>query len=149
MLPAALVFVEECLDCLMPRRELRGDIHQLVGLGWGLATQLATQFLTGGSSKECPDMSESVMLGSSVCLFENRRMYSWRLSSCFCRQLRRSQEFPGQTYMPWKFPLKTLTRSSQSWICAGRRCSSQARAELNRKRGRLRMMRLSSFVPSS
>jgi hypothetical protein len=78
---------------------------------------------------------KSVTLGSSVRCFENRRMYSRRLSSCFCRQLRRSQEFPGRTYVPWKFPLKILTRSYQSWIWTGKRCSSQARAESDRKRG--------------
>jgi hypothetical protein len=87
--------------------------------------------------------SKSVTLGSSVHCFENRRMYSRRLSSCFCWQLRRSQEFPGRTYVPWKFPLKILTRSYQSWIWAGKRCSSG----VGQKKGRLRMMRLSSFVP--
>jgi hypothetical protein len=68
--------------------------------------------------------SESVMLGSSVRSFENRRMYSRRDSPGCWRQLRRSHEFPGRTYMAWKFPAKALTRSSQSEICAGGRCSS-------------------------
>jgi hypothetical protein len=61
--------------------------------------------------------SESVMLGSSVRCFENRRMYSHRDSPGCWRQLRRSQEFPGRTYVPWKFPAKALTRSSQLEIC--------------------------------
>jgi hypothetical protein len=47
--------------------------------------------------------SESVMLGSSMCGFENRRMYSRRDSPGCWRQLQRSQEFPGHTYVPWKF----------------------------------------------
>jgi hypothetical protein len=94
-------------------------------------------------------MSESVMLGNSVRCFENRRMYSRRDSPGYWRQLRRSHEFPRRTYVPWKFPAKALTRSSQSEICVGGRCSSHARAASERKRGRLRMMRLSSFVPPS
>jgi hypothetical protein len=81
--------------------------------------------------------------------FENRRMYSRRDSPGCWRQLRRSQEFPGRTYVPWKFPAKALTRSSQLEIYTGGRCSSQARAASERNRGRLRMMRLSSSVPPS
>jgi hypothetical protein len=57
--------------------------------------------------------SESVMLGSSVHCFENRRIYSRKDSPGCWWQLRRSQEFPGCTYVPWKFPAKALTRSSQ------------------------------------
>jgi hypothetical protein len=29
---------------------------------------------------------------------------------------RRSQEFPGRTYVPSKFPTKVRTKSSQLWI---------------------------------
>jgi hypothetical protein len=94
-----------------------------------------------------PMTSESVMLGNSVCCLENRRMYSRRDSPSCWRQLWRSHEFPGRTYVPWKFPAKALTRSSQSEICAGGRCSSHAWAASERKRGRLRMMRLLSSVP--
>jgi hypothetical protein len=91
--------------------------------------------------------SESVMLGNSERCLENRRMYSHRDSPGCWRQLRRSHEFPGRTYVPWKFPAKALTRLSQSEIYAGGRCSSQARAASERKRGRLQMMRLSLSVP--
>jgi hypothetical protein len=49
--------------------------------------------------------------------------------------------------VPWKFPAKALTRSSQLEISTGGRCSSQARAASERNRGRLRIMRLSSSVP--
>jgi hypothetical protein len=98
-------------------------------------------------ARKAPMTSESVMLGNSVRCFENRRMYSRRDSPGCWRQLRRSHEFPRRTYVPWKFPAKALTRSSQPKICAGGRCSSQARATSERKRGRLWMMRLSSSVP--
>jgi hypothetical protein len=93
--------------------------------------------------------SESAMLGSSVRCFENRRMYSRRDSPGCWRQLQRSQEFLGRTYVPWKFPAKALTRSSQLEICAGGKCSSQARAASERNRERLLMMRLLSSVPPS
>jgi hypothetical protein len=93
--------------------------------------------------------SASVMLGSSVRCFENRWMYSRRDSPGYWQQLRRSQEFPRHTYVPWKFPAKALTRSSLLEICAGGRCSSQDRAASERNRGRLWMMRLSSSVPPS
>jgi hypothetical protein len=76
--------------------------------------------------------SESVTLGSSVRCIENRRMYSRRDSPGCWRHLQRSHEFPGRTYVPWKFLAKALTRSSQSEICAGGKCSSQARAASER-----------------
>jgi hypothetical protein len=75
-------------------------------------------------ARNAPITSESVMLGNSVRCFENRRMYSRRNSPGCWRQLRRSHEFPGRTYVPWKFPAKALTRSSQPKICVGGRCSS-------------------------
>jgi hypothetical protein len=82
-----------------------------------------------------PLTSESVMLGSSVRCFENRLMYSCRDSPGYWRQHQRSHEFLGRTYVPWKFPAKALTKSSQLEICAGGRCSSHARAASERKRG--------------
>jgi hypothetical protein len=98
-------------------------------------------------ARNAPMTSESMMLGSSVRCFENHRMYSRRDSPGCWRQLQRSHEFPGRTYVPWKFPAKALTRSSQSEICAGGKCSSHARTASERKRGRFRMMRLSSCIP--
>jgi hypothetical protein len=50
-------------------------------------------------ARQAPMTSESVMLGSSVRCFENRRMYSRRDSPSCWRQLRRSHEFPGRTYL--------------------------------------------------
>jgi hypothetical protein len=118
----------------------------LVGV---LRTSLLTRSWQVVSARNAPMTSESMMLGSSVRCFGNRQMYSRRDSPGCWRQLRRSHEFPGRTYVPWKFPVKALTRSSQLEICAGGRCSSQAQAASERKRGRLRMMRLSSSVPPS
>jgi hypothetical protein len=142
-----LVFPEDGLDRLLTRGELGGDVHQFARLGGSLAPQFAHQVSASGAGEESSDESESVMLGSSVRCFENRRMYSRRDSPGCWRQLRRSHEFLGRTYEPWKFPTKALTRSSQSEICVRGRCSSQARAASERKRGRLRMMRLSSSAP--
>jgi hypothetical protein len=69
-----LVLTEDGLDCLLTRGELGGDVHQLARLGGSLATQLAHQVAASGAGEECPMTSESVMLGSSVRCFENRRM---------------------------------------------------------------------------
>jgi hypothetical protein len=62
---------------------------------------------------------------------------------------RRSQEFPRRTYVPWKFPTKVRTRSSQLWICLAGRCSSHVHAELARCSGRLRMITSSVVAPPS
>ena len=56
-------------------------------------------------------ISESPMLGNLVHCFEKRRMKSRRDSSGFWRQLLRSQEFLGHTYVPWKFLTKIQTKS--------------------------------------
>jgi hypothetical protein len=50
-----LVLVEEGLDRLLPQSKLHGDVHQLIGLGRGLATQLADQVPTSGPGEECPN----------------------------------------------------------------------------------------------
>jgi hypothetical protein len=63
-------------------------------------------------TRNAPMTSESVMLGNSVHCFENRQMYSRGDSPGCWRELRRSHEFLGRTYVPWKFPAKALTRSS-------------------------------------
>jgi hypothetical protein len=62
---------------------------------------------------------------------------------------RRSQEFPRCTYVPWKFPTKVWTKSSQLWICLAGRCSSHVRTESARCSGRLQMMTSSVVAPPS
>jgi hypothetical protein len=56
-------------------------------------------------------------------------------SSGFWVQERRSQEFPGRTYVPWKFPMNVRTRSSQLWIWLAGRCSSHVRARVGEVQG--------------
>jgi hypothetical protein len=46
-------------------------------------------------------------------LLEKRWIYSYRVSSGLFLQLWRSHEFPGQVYIPWKWPMKTERRSPQ------------------------------------
>jgi hypothetical protein len=70
-------------------------------------------------------------------------------SSGFWVHARRSQEFPGCTYVPRKFPTKVRTRSSQLWIWLAGRCSSHVRTESARCSGRLRMMTSSVVAPPS
>jgi hypothetical protein len=81
----------------------------LVGI---LRPSLLTRSRQVVPARKAPMTSESVMLVSSMHCFENRRMYSRRDSPGCWRQLRRSHEFPGCRYVPWKFPAKALTRSS-------------------------------------
>jgi hypothetical protein len=119
------------------------NLLALVGV---LRPSLLTRSRHVVSARNAPMTSESMMLGSSVRWIENRRMYSHRDSPGCWRQLWRSHEFPGRTYIPWKFPAKALTRSSQSEIYAGGRCSSPARAVSERKRGRLRMMSVGTML---
>jgi hypothetical protein len=61
-------------------------------------------------------ISDWAMLRSSVQHLEKRCMKSQSDSPVFWVHARRSQEFPGCTYVPWKFPTKVQTRSSQLWI---------------------------------
>jgi hypothetical protein len=60
---------------------------------------------------------------------------------------RRSQEFPGRTYVPWKFLTNVQTRSSQLWIWLGGRCSNHVWVESVRCSGRLRMITSSVVAP--
>jgi hypothetical protein len=69
-------------------------------------TKLAGQILVGGANEEHPDEFESVMLGNLVHCLENHRMYSRKVSFGFCRQLWRSQDFLGRTYVFGSFPQK-------------------------------------------
>jgi hypothetical protein len=77
------------------------------------------------------------------------RMKSRSDSPGFWVQERRSQEFPGRTYVPWKFPMNVQTKSSQLWIWLAGRCSNHVRAESARCRGRLRMITSSLVAPPS
>jgi hypothetical protein len=43
---------------------------------------------------------------------EKHRMKSWSDSPGFWVHARRSQEFSGHTYLPWKFPTNVHTKSS-------------------------------------
>jgi hypothetical protein len=55
-------------------------------------------------------------LGRSVQRLEKRRMKSRSDSLGFWVQERKSQEFPGRTYVPWKLLTNVRTKSSQLWI---------------------------------
>jgi hypothetical protein len=50
-----LVLSEDCLDRLLARGELGGDVHQLARPGGGLETQLAHQVAAGGAGEERAD----------------------------------------------------------------------------------------------
>jgi hypothetical protein len=67
------------------------------------------------SRKACT-ISDCATLGSFVQRLEKRRMKYRSDSPGRWVQERRSQEFPGRTYVPWKLPMNMWTRSSQLWI---------------------------------
>jgi hypothetical protein len=50
-----LVLPEDGLDCLLPRGELGGEVHQLARPGGSLATQLAHQVAASGAGEERAD----------------------------------------------------------------------------------------------
>jgi hypothetical protein len=100
-------------------------------------------------SRNACTISDWATLGSLVQRLEKRRMKSRSDSPGFWVHTRRSQEFLGRTYVPWKFPTKVQTKSSQLWIWLAGRCSSQVRAESARCSGRLRMMISSVVAPPS
>jgi hypothetical protein len=100
------------------------------------------------SRKACT-ISDCATLGSSVQRLEKRRMKFRSDSPGFCVQERKSHEFPGCTYVPWKLPTNMRTRSSQLWIWLAGRCSSHVRAASPRCKGKLRMMTSSPVAPPS
>jgi hypothetical protein len=61
----------------------------------------------------------------------------------------RSKEFPGHTYVPWKFPMNARIKSSQLRIWLGGKCSSHVRAESARCSGRLQTITVLVVAPPS
>jgi hypothetical protein len=145
----ALAFlpVEDRPHRFFARSEAGGDVEQLVRVDGRAASEFAR-----GPGRWCPrgrsaQFSDWATLGSSVQLLEKCRMKSRSDSPGFWVHARRSQELPGRTYVPWKFPTRVRTISSQLWIWLAGKCSSHVRAELVRCRGRLRMMTSSVVAP--
>jgi hypothetical protein len=69
-----LVLSEDGLNRLLARGELGGNVHQLARPGGVLRPSLLTRSRQVVPARNAPMTSESVMLGSSVRCFENRRM---------------------------------------------------------------------------
>jgi hypothetical protein len=76
-------------------------------------------------------------------------MKSWSDSPGLWVHARRSQEFRGHTYVPWKLPTNVQTKSSQLWIWLSGKCSCHVRAESARCSGRLRIITTSVVAPPS
>jgi hypothetical protein len=111
-LPNAIVLVEDGLDSLLSRSEVGGDVHQLVYLGGGLATQLADQIVVGGTSEECSndvgngDVGElGVLLGELVNVFTQALILLLSTTLVIPR-------IPRTHVCALEDPLKTLTRHS-------------------------------------
>jgi hypothetical protein len=78
----------------------------------GLRPSSRTRYRQVVPSRNVCTISDWATLGSSVQRLEKRRMKSRSDSPRFWVHARRSQEFPGRSYVPWKFPTKVRTRSS-------------------------------------
>jgi hypothetical protein len=72
-----------------------------------------TRFWPVVPSRKACTISDWAILESSMQHLEKCHMKSRRDSPGFWGHPRRSQEFPGRTYVPWKFPMNVWTRSSQ------------------------------------
>jgi hypothetical protein len=143
----ALLPIEDGPHHLLARGEAGGDVEQLIGIDRRAAPELAHEV------PACRALEEGVYnlgLGHARELrarLEKRCIKSRSDSPGFWVHACRSQEFPGRTYVPWKFPTKVRTRSSQLWIWLAGRCSSHVRAESARCSGRLWMMTSSVVAP--
>jgi hypothetical protein len=73
-----LVLPEDGLDCLLTRGELVATSINSLALVGVLRPNLLARLRQVVPARNAPMTSESVMLGSSVRCFENRRMYSRR-----------------------------------------------------------------------
>jgi hypothetical protein len=94
-LPVPLVLVEDGLNHFLPQSKLRGDVHQFIGLGQGLATQLADQIPIGGPSEECSNEVGVDDVGELGALF---RKSSNVIAEAFITLLSAASEVPG---IPW------------------------------------------------
>jgi hypothetical protein len=108
----ALLVVEDVPHCLLAESETVGDIEQLVGVDWRASPELAHEVPAGRTFEEG---MHDLRLGSVGSLVQRlkRHMKSRSDSPGFWVHASRSQEFPGRTYVPWKFPTKVRIRSSQ------------------------------------
>jgi hypothetical protein len=87
-----LVLPEDGLDCLLPRGELGGDVHQLARPGGSLATQLAHQVTTSGAGEERAD---DIRVGDVGQLGALLRKSPDVVPEGFSRLLAAASEIPG------------------------------------------------------
>jgi hypothetical protein len=99
-----LVLSEDGFDRLLTRGKLGGDVHQFARTGGSFAPQFAHQVSASGAGKESPDDIRVGDVGQLGALLQKppdvlSEGLPWH-------------QFLGRTYVPWKFPVKALTRSS-------------------------------------
>jgi hypothetical protein len=145
----AFLLIEDCPTASSLEAKLVAMSNSSFESTGGLRPSSRTRFRYVVPSRKACTISDWTTLGSFVQRLEKHRMKSRSDSLGFWVHALRSQEFPGHTYVPWKFPTKVRTRSSQLWIWLAGRCSSHVRAESARCNGRLRMMTSSVVAPPS
>jgi hypothetical protein len=142
----ALLAVENSPRRLLSGSEAGGNIEQLVGVRWA-PPELAHEVLTGRALEEgVHDLGLSIAREVSTALGEAPYEVPERFAGLL-GDARKSQEFPGCMYVPWKFPTNVQTKLSQLWIWLGGKCSSHIPAESASCSGRLLMITTSVVAP--
>jgi hypothetical protein len=108
----AFLAIEDSPNCLLTGSEAGDDVEQLIGVDWRARSSSRTRSRKVVPSRKACTISDWATLGSS----RKRRMTSRSDSPVFWVHARRSQEFPGHTYVPWKFPTNVHTKSSEGPI---------------------------------
>jgi hypothetical protein len=108
----AILPIEDGPHRLLARGEAGGDVEQLVRVGRRAAPELAHEVPAGRALKEgVYDLGLGHARELRAALGEAPYEVPERLTGFWVHACR-SQEFPGRTYVPWKFPTKVRTRSS-------------------------------------
>jgi hypothetical protein len=108
----ALLAVEDRPPASSPEAKLVAILNSSFESTGGLRPNLRTRSRHVVPSRKACTISDCATLGSSVQRLEKRRMKSRSDLLGFWVQERKSQEFPGRTYVPWKLPTNVRTKSS-------------------------------------
>jgi hypothetical protein len=108
----ALLAVEDRPTASSPKEKLVAMSNNSFESAAGLRPSSRTRSRHVVPSRKACTILDWATLASSVQRLEKCRMKSRSDSPSFWVHARRSQEFPGRTYVPWKFPTNVRTRSS-------------------------------------